>query len=246
MRLRVATFNIHHGVGADGRLDLTRTADVISATGASVVGLQEVDRTLSARSGWVDQAGWLGERLGMDVVHGATIDRDPPDPSVPDGPRRRYGNALLSAHPVRSWQAVRLPGDPRREARGLVDALVDVGGTTIRVAVTHLQNRSRGTRRQQAAHIVDLLGGDSGPRVPTVLLGDMNAGPDTSEMRTLTTVLVDVWAAVGVGPGLTFEARRPFARIDYVLVSGDLVPVAAEVVDTRASDHRPVVADLDL
>ena len=56
MRLRVATFNIHHGVGADGRLDLTRTADVISATGASVVGLQEVDRTLSARSGWVDQA----------------------------------------------------------------------------------------------------------------------------------------------------------------------------------------------
>ena len=74
----------------------------------------------------------------------------------------------------------------------------------------------------------------------------MNAGPDTSEMRTLTTVLVDVWAAVGVGPGLTFEARRPFARIDYVLVSGGLVPVAAEVVDTRASDHRPVVADLDL
>ena len=163
MRLRVATFNIHHGVGADGRLDLARTADVISATGASVVGLQEVDRALSARSGWVDQAAWLGERLGMDVVHGATIDRDPPDPSMPDGPRRRYGNALLSAHPVRSWQAVRLPGDPRREARGLVDAVVDVGGTTVRVAVTHLQNRSRGTRREQAAHVVDLLGGRRGP-----------------------------------------------------------------------------------
>ena len=74
----------------------------------------------------------------------------------------------------------------------------------------------------------------------------MNAGPDTPEMRTLTAVLVDVWAAVGNGPGPTFEARHPFARIDYVLVSEELVPVAAEVVDTRASDHRPVVADLDL
>ena len=246
MRLRVATFNIHHGVGADGRLDLARTADVISATGASVVGLQEVDRALSARSDWVDQAAWLGERLGMDVVHGATIDRDPPDPTVPDGPRRRYGNALLSAHPVRSWRALPLPGDPRREARGLVDALVDVGGTTVRVAVTHLQNRSRGTRREQAAHVVRLLGEPADPRAPTILLGDMNAGPDTPEMRTLTAVLVDVWAAVGNGPGPTFEARHPFARIDYVLVSEELVPVAAEVVDTRASDHRPVVADLDL
>jgi endonuclease/exonuclease/phosphatase family metal-dependent hydrolase len=246
VRLRVATFNIHHGVGADGRLDLGRTADVIAATGATLVGLQEVDRTLAPRSDWVDQAAWLGERLGMDVIHGATIDRDPPDPAVPDGPRRRYGNALLSAHPVRAWQALRLPGTARREARGLVDARVVVDGTTMRVVVTHLQNRSGRQRRRQAAHIVDLLAGDGDRPAPTVLLGDMNAGPDSPEMRTLTAVLADAWAAVGDGPGHTFAARRPLARIDHVLVSSALTPVAAEVIDTRASDHRPVVVDLDV
>jgi endonuclease/exonuclease/phosphatase family metal-dependent hydrolase len=245
VRLRVATFNIHHGVGADGRLDLSRTADVIAATGATIAGLQEVDRTLAPRSEWVDQAAWLGERLGMEVVHGATIDRVA-DPAVPDGPRRRYGNALLSTNPVLSWQAVALPGSPRREPRGLVDARVDAGGTVVRVVVTHLQNRSRRERREQAAHIVDLLAGGDGPPGPTVLLGDMNAGPDAPEMRALTAALVDVWAAVGDGPGHTFAAPSPFARIDHVLVSSRLAPVAAEVVDTLASDHLPVVADLDL
>jgi endonuclease/exonuclease/phosphatase family metal-dependent hydrolase len=245
VRLRVATFNIHHGVGAYGRLDLARTADVVAATGATVVGLQEVDRALSRRSDWVDQAAWLGERLGMEVVHGATIDRVA-DPAVPDGPRRRYGNALLSAHPVLAWRAVALPGSPRREPRGLVDARVDVAGTAVRVVVTHLQVRSRRERLEQAAHIVDMVGGDDDGSAPTVLLGDMNAGPDSPEMRVLTAVLADVWASVGDGPGHTFVAPRPFARIDHVLVSAPLTPVSAEVVDTRASDHLPVVADVDL
>lgn len=245
MAVRVATFNIHHGVGTDGRLDLGRTADVIAGTGATVVGLQEVDRTWSSRSGWADQATWLGDRLGMDVVHGATIDRDPPDPAAPDGPRRRYGNALLSAHPVASWRAIRLPGSTRREARGLVHAVVDVHGTPVQVAVTHLQNRSRRERGEQAAHLADLLTRDGRP-ASTVVLGDMNAGPDAPETRALTAVLVDVWAAVGDGPGHTFPARHPVARIDHVLVSPDVTALTAEVVDTRASDHRPVVAELAL
>ena len=252
MRLRVATFNIHHGVGTDGRLDLGRTADVIAATGAAVVGLQEVDRTLSGRSGWTDQAAWLGDRLGMEVAHGATIDRGPPPGGPPGAPSRRYGNALLSAHPLRSWQALRLAGGGRREPRGVVDALVDVEGTPVRCAVTHLQNRSRREREEQAAHLVTLLapvrppaptGGDP---VPTVLVGDMNAAPDSPEMRLLTTAFVDAWAAVGLGDGSTFDARRPFARIDAVLTAGPVRPLTATVVDTRASDHRPVVVDLDV
>jgi endonuclease/exonuclease/phosphatase family metal-dependent hydrolase len=246
VRLRVATFNIHHGVGTDGRLDLGRTADVVAATGAAVVGLQEVDRTMSARSGWTDQAAWLGERLGMDVVHGATVDRGPPPGSPAGAPARRYGNALRSGHPVRSWRALRLPGGGRREPRGVIDAVVDVDGVAMRCAVTHLQNRSRAERLAQAAHLLDLLAAVDGPAEPTVLLGDLNAGPDSPELRLLTTVLVDVWAAVGRGRGDTFEARHPLARIDHVLVGGPVTPVAAEVVDSRASDHRPVVADLDV
>jgi endonuclease/exonuclease/phosphatase family metal-dependent hydrolase len=249
---RVASFNIHHGVGMDGRLDLERTAAAIRATGAAVVGLQEVDRHLSARSGWADQAGWLGAELGLEVVHGPTLDLDPHEPSVPDAPRRRYGNAILSAHPIHTWQALALPSGGRREPRGVVTAVVEVGGTPLRVAVTHLQVRSRSERLSQAARIVELLAdtgsepvGRRAPRVlPRVLLGDLNASPDSPEIGLLTTRLVDAWAAAGDGPGFTFDAATPHARIDYVMTSPDLVAAAAWLVPTHASDHYPVVADL--
>jgi endonuclease/exonuclease/phosphatase family metal-dependent hydrolase len=258
--LRVATFNIHHGVGLDGVLDLGRTAEVVRATGAAVVGLQEVDRHLSVRSGWVDQAGWLAERLGMHVAYGANIDLDPDDRQGPGAPRRHYGNAVLSAHPIDAWRNVPLPGRDGAEPRGLLVVRLSVEGTAVVVGCTHLQNRSPGARRAQAPRVVEVLA-PGGAAEATVLVGDMNAGPDSPEVRTLTAAFTDAWAVAGVvtdpggeaGPlaadradGLTFDAATPHARIDYVLTSGPVRPQAAWVVPTDASDHRPVVADLVL
>jgi endonuclease/exonuclease/phosphatase family metal-dependent hydrolase len=71
--LRVMCFNIHHGVGLDGRLDLERIARVAESQAAEVVGLQEVDRHFSTRSDFVDQARWLADRLSMHVVFGANL-----------------------------------------------------------------------------------------------------------------------------------------------------------------------------
>ena len=53
-RMTALTYNIHHGEGVDGRLDLERIADVIRSSGADVVFLQEVDRG-TQRAGGVDQ-----------------------------------------------------------------------------------------------------------------------------------------------------------------------------------------------
>jgi endonuclease/exonuclease/phosphatase family metal-dependent hydrolase len=64
-------------------------------------------------------------------------------------------------------------------------------------------------------------------------------------VRRLTAVLDDAWAEAGQGRGGTFPATTPRTRIDYVLISPDLRAAAAVVVDSRASDHRPVRADLE-
>ena len=63
--LRLATYNIRHGAGADGRLDLARTAATIASLGADAVGLQEVDDAYGARSGFEDQASRLAARLAQ-------------------------------------------------------------------------------------------------------------------------------------------------------------------------------------
>jgi endonuclease/exonuclease/phosphatase family metal-dependent hydrolase len=43
IRIRVLTFNIHHGEGGDGVIDLERIADVINSVSPDLVGLQEVE-----------------------------------------------------------------------------------------------------------------------------------------------------------------------------------------------------------
>ena len=44
--LRLVAYNIHHGEGMDGKLDLERIARVIAAEKPDLVALQEVDHYL--------------------------------------------------------------------------------------------------------------------------------------------------------------------------------------------------------
>ena len=158
---------------------------------------------------------------------------------------------MLSSQPIVAWRNVALPGRDGAEPRGLLTLQVAVDGTDVIVGCTHLQNRSAADRLAQAVRVVEVL--TSPTAAPTVLLGDMNAGPDALAVRTLTATFTDAWAAAGRpagerpgdgAEGLTFDAATPHARIDYVLTSGPVRPRAAWVVPTDASDHRPVVADL--
>ncbi|HEX6416876.1 MAG TPA: endonuclease/exonuclease/phosphatase family protein [Acidimicrobiales bacterium] len=237
--LRVATFNIRHGAGLDERVDLERVARAIAATGADVVGLQEVDRNLG-RTDATDQAAWLAERLGAHLAFAAAVDAPPP---APGRPRRQYGNAVLSWYPIRSAATVVLPRLHRPERRVLLDVRIDVGATPVRVLASHLQNRAPDERLAQAHAVRAHLAAGSGP---AVVLADLNARPGAPELAVLTGGLVDAWAAAGSGPGHTYDARTPHARIDYVLVSPDVGVRAAATVRTDASDHLPLVAELVL
>ncbi|WP_235782509.1 endonuclease/exonuclease/phosphatase family protein [Peribacillus psychrosaccharolyticus] len=53
--VNIMSYNIHHGVGTDGQLDLGRIANVIKENGAEIIGLQEVDKHYGARSNFEDQ-----------------------------------------------------------------------------------------------------------------------------------------------------------------------------------------------
>jgi endonuclease/exonuclease/phosphatase family metal-dependent hydrolase len=250
--VRALTFNIRHGVGLDGVHDLDRVARAIEGAAADLVALQEVDRHLSPRSGYLDQAEWLARRLDMDMAYGPVVDLGPPSSPAtpteapaggPDGARRQYGIALLSRAPLRDPRNLLLTRPRGGEQRGLLGAVAAVDGRAVRVFCTHLQHRSRTERLAQAAQIAESLVGGRGP---VVLMGDLNARPGDPEIAPLTEVLDDAWAVAGDGAGFTFDAATPHARIDYILTSADLAARSAAVLQTDASDHLPVVADLEL
>ncbi|WP_166679974.1 MULTISPECIES: endonuclease/exonuclease/phosphatase family protein [Kribbella] len=234
------TFNMHHGAGVDGKLDLERVAKTIEAAGAAVVGLQEVDKYFDARSNWVDQPAWLAARLQMNYVFAANLDWDPAEPGKP---RRQYGTLVLSKYPIVDSRNTLLPLHAGSEQRGLLETLIDVNGTPLRFADTHLTTTNDDERIDQVNAIVALL--KDAPEA-TLLVGDLNAVPTSTEMKTLTTNWTDTWPQKGLGLGLTSPVPLPTKRIDYHLHSAQLVPTAASVPVSFASDHFPVAATYSL
>ncbi|HET9382628.1 MAG TPA: endonuclease/exonuclease/phosphatase family protein [Streptomyces sp.] len=242
--LRVATYNIHAGAGEDQVFDLDRTARAVRDLDADVIGLQEVDVHWGARSDFVDEARALAGKLGMRVFFAPIYDMDP---AGPGGERRQYGVAVLSRYPVLAAEnheitrlSTQVPGSPPAPAPGFAEVTVNVRGAHAHVYVTHLDYRADpSVRAAQVADTLRILAADHGPKI---LVGDFNAEASAPELAPLWEELRD--ATPGVGP--TYPAVAPVKRIDFVTVSPDVTVTAAHAVATDASDHRPVVTDLEL
>ncbi len=246
--LRVVSYNVHTGIGSDGRLDLARTAQALDAMDADVIGLQEVDVHWAARSEWRNQARDLAKALDMRVFFAPIYSFDPPEPGLP---RREYGLAVLTSLPVmhtENHDITRLStqgSDPLPEPTpGFAEVVVNAKGAVVHVYVTHLDYRADpAVRAMQVDDTLAIL--DDDPKgAQQVLVGDFNAPPDAPELAPLWSELLDSWDVAGSGSGLTFPAIEATKRIDYVTHSTNIHTRAADVVPTQASDHLPVVADL--
>ena len=229
--LRVVTWNIHHGRGLDGRVDLERIARVLEPLDADLLALQELDAG-RARTGGVDQSAALAARLGMRAIFYEAFEDD-------DG--GRYGHALLTrSAPTRTTLAP-LPRWPLREPRGLIDARVDTRLGPVRAMSTHLGLLELERIRQARA----IVGRVRDARHPVVLLGDLNAPSAVPSMRVLRRALADVTPRPS--RERTWPAFCPLLRLDYVLASG-LRGVRGRTVRggeaTVASDHLPLRAEL--
>jgi endonuclease/exonuclease/phosphatase family metal-dependent hydrolase len=73
-----------------------------------------------------------------------------------------------------------------------------------------------------------------------LLVGDLNALPDSETLAALERA---GWVNIS-GESPTFPERNQ--KLDYILARRAITPTAIVVVDTDASDHVPVVIELDL
>jgi len=235
--LRVVSYNIRHGVGLDGALDLERAAVVLAALAPDVVLLQEVDERCR-RSGGIDQAAWLGARLGMEHRFAAFMDHD----------GGRYGLATLSRAPIVASRPIPLPPG-RQEPRTALEVTVSVAGRTVRVANAHLDWLDDSPERlAQAEALRDALAPLRAG--PLVVGGDLNDTPDSATLSVLLAAEdAALTRATPAGGGATFPADEPRVTIDHLLYgpSDAWRAQALSVVDEPlASDHRPITLVLTL
>ncbi len=224
----IMSYNIHSGFDSDGRQDLEAIAGVIEASEAEIVALQEVSR-VRLMDGGADIPRWLSRRLEMPYVFHGT--EEP-----------HWGNAILSRYPILDSGWGDLPRVGKLIGRGYLWARIDTGGTDpLLVIVTHLHHLGPDSEARQA-QVPSLLAFWKN-QAASIILGDFNAEPDSPEMRMLSEAgLRDAWSLAGEGSGFTFSANEPIKRIDWIWHSEDLQPVEIKVIQTRASDHLPVLA----
>ena len=229
---RLLSYNIHHGEGMDGKLNLARIAELIKAEQPDAVALQEVDRNCK-RTGGVDMPAELARLTGMTAHFQKAMDFD----------GGGYGIRLLTKGKVLETKGLRCPipktsGAPRgadRKGGGL--------GGTLTIANTHLDVTSGETRLAQAQFLIKTLG-----EVPdsVVLAGDFNAVRGDTTLKAIESA---GWAVpVKQGDPNTIPSGKPDREIDFAVFrpAGALKVVKYTVLnEPMASDHRPILVEVE-
>lgn len=233
--LTVMSYNIQHGEGMDHVYDVSRIAGVISASGADIIGLQEVDRYFSARSNYEDTIAMLAEQLGMHWCYGANAVRAP-EPGRTQ--QREYGTAILSKYKILSHQNHLLSSD-ESEQRSLLAAVLDVGGEILHMYNTHLGLE----QPERVAQVREILSIASRKSEPCIVTGDFNAHPDSIEVAEMSSAFRSAFA--GELETYTFPAGDAVEMLDYIFVN-DCLELSDDrtVIQSLASDHYPIAAKL--
>lgn len=232
--LRVVAYNIKHGRGMDGKVDLERTAKVIESLKPDLVALQEVDKHCQ-RSGNRDLAAELAKRLGMESRFGKFMDYQGGE----------YGLAVLSRLPI--VESTRHPLPTGSEPRCALEVQVRVEGRTEPISFVSIHHdwKSEEVRVRQVTALKEAMA----PRKhPVILAGDFNGDRSDASMKLLAEAGWRIVEKNEGTPAKTCPSDEPKSEIDFFVLRGfGDGPIDHRVIDEKlASDHRPIVATIPL
>jgi endonuclease/exonuclease/phosphatase family metal-dependent hydrolase len=227
--IKVASYNIHKGVGLDRLRRPERIVDVLCELDADIIALQEADRRFGTRA----------SALPPEVILASS-------PYVPVELNKRdhsigwHGNAILVRNTAKILTHAHIEL-PTLEPRGAVLAELRVNNIEVRVVAMHLDLSGLWRRRQARAIIAAL---EPLRPMPTILMGDLN------EWTLHGGCLRDFAHHFRIAPTPpSFHTRRPVARLDRIMVDKSLHITSCDAHHSlkarRASDHLPIWARID-
>lgn len=241
--IKVMTFNIASGQKLNGSLDLELTASAIEKAEVDIAGLQEVDHNFSQRSNFEDQAKWLADRLGMFMAYGPNISEEAVDGKKA---RRQFGNAVLSKFPIVKFHnhllTLRKAEGNKSEQRGLLETVIEIDGFQLAFFNTHLSLNDD----ELEIHIGGLLKITGEANMPVIVAGDFNADPSSSHIEKVKQRFTDVFGASENHPSTYKKKGHHGEKIDYIFYDRNWKVLRAEMIETEASDHYPLFAELQL
>ncbi len=236
MELKLASYNIHSGIGTDGRFDLHRVGEVLREIDADLIGLQEVG-DFRCRTSREDHPEHLAELLGMHMAFG-------PNVVLND---RRYGNAILSRLPLLRSRNYDLSVGGKKEPRGALRCDIDLGeGRVLHLFCLHLGLTTSERRRQESLLLTADILRDAARHDPVIVCGDFNYWWGGQVPALVRQAIHDVSHMLGSGAKTrTYHSRFPLLRLDRIFVDEGVRPIALHAhrspLSLVASDHLPLV-----
>ncbi len=243
--LRIMTLNVAHGRGdgfhqllqrsATTHANLDAIASLIKDSGAAVVALQEADGP-SFWSGNFNHVDYLADNGAFSQsVRGMHV----------DGLGLSYGTALVANLDLRDPRAITFDPALSPVPKGLVVSTVSWPGNpdiNIDIVSVHLDFASKSVRNKQALELIEILGDR---KRPMIIMGDFNDEweKDSSVQHISRALALSAYSPEATGLE-TFPAFGE--RLDWILVSPGISFRSYRVVPDIVSDHRGVIAELEL
>ena len=235
--VRMMSYNIRHGAGLDGHMNIQGQADVIRAENPDFVGLQEVDVN-TERNGRIDERAEYEKLTGLHATFAKAIDCQGGD----------YGVMVLSRMKPLSVERIPLPGNEPR-------VLLICEFPQLYFGTTHLCSASEKNRLKSVDLIGDVIRRLS-TRKPVYLTGDWNAVPKSAPVARMSEFM----KIISVTDCQTYhggqesdEQGNPFKMaefcIDYISVdkrhSEEVDVTETHLVEARQfSDHVPMTTSV--
>ena len=196
---------------------------------ADIIGLQEVVNNNPARDiikvlqneGYNSQFGYAEHSWGGNVYT--------------DGP------AIFSKFEISNKKTYVLS---KKDKRAAVKADILVGDKTLHVLNTHLIHTHQNRSEEQDIQVSNLIKKLSTEH--TILMGDFNATPESSVIKSMQKVLVDsnpssapTWSVYPEGCRIC-NPQKLDTCLDYIFTSIDLKTSSFKVEESKASDHLPI------
>lgn len=194
LSLKIASYNVRNAKGMDNVVDFDRLAKVINEMDGHAVAIQELDSATTRSNGLV-VLNELAKRTNMFASYNASI-------AFGGG---KYGNGILTKEEPVAQQAIALPG--REEQRSLL--IVELKDFVL--CCTHL---SLNEEDQQASIKLILKQTEKYKTKPVFLAGDLNALPNSEEIRDLS----QNWILLSDSTQATFPSDGPTEVIDYIFL----------------------------
>ena len=242
--ITVATYNIHKAHSMRG-CHLNELKNGLKEMNADLICLQEVQDRNSKRKSSIlteydqSQVAALQANLYPHIAYGANAIYD----------HGHHGNAILSKYPIQQWRNIDV-SDHRLEQRGILHATLDHP----QLGEVHVINSHfglfKGSRVRQAQALIQHVRESVPKHAPLIVAGDFNATEDEAGIRHLLDAHPEFMRLQPENDGPTHPDLSRAVDHIFFFPRSRLVDYTCWIdtsdLSRRASDHLPVVAELQI